>query len=216
MASSENNNIFSNNFGLKDANPFSNNISHNLFSKNSQTKRLNGYDSTILNNANFKDVNDEELSIDYRIREKEDVLKELETRIKTAENYGSQNESLGLKAKRQRIIQELTSLEKQKAYSERFSSTKPVSVTFKEKIPALYHVQDFVSRKLLAKISKKVHSFVALSDSLEQLSDISKSVDELMDMNIPYGERSQNYEKLTQYLSKANSIHSKISKTIRK
>lgn len=215
MASSENNNIFSDNFGLKDANPFSNEISHNPFNKNSQTKRLNGYDSTILNNANFKDVDDGELSIDYRIREKEDVLKELETKIKTAENYGSQNESLGLKAKRQRILQELASLEKQKAYGERYSSSKPLSETFKEKIPVLYYLQNFVSRNILAKISKKVHSFVALSDSLEQLSDISKSVDELMDLNIPYGERSQNYEKLTLYLGRANSIHSKISKTIR-
>ena len=83
-------------------------------------------------------------------------------------------------------------------------------------MPVLYKVQNFISRNLLAKISKKVNSVVALSDSLEQLSNISKSVDELIDMNIPYGERVQNYEKLTQYLSKANSIHSKISQSLRK
>ena len=59
-------------------------------------------------------------------------------------------------------------------------------------------------------------SVVTLSDSLEQLSDISKSVDELIDMNVPYGEKIQNYEKLTAYLNRANVIHSQIAKTLRK
>ena len=66
------------------------------------------------------------------------------------------------------------------------------------------------------KISKKVNSVVTLSDSLEQLSQISKSVDELVDMNVPYGEKVQNYEKLTEYLNQANMIHSKITKSMGK
>ena len=83
-------------------------------------------------------------------------------------------------------------------------------------MPVLYKINNFISRRILAKVSKKINSVVALSDSLEQLSDISKSVDELVGMNIPYGEKVQNYEKLTQYLSQANAIHTKISKTLRK
>lgn len=55
-----------------------------------------------------------------------------------------------------------------------------------------------------------------MSDSLEQLSEISKSVDDLVDMNVPYGEKVQNYEKLTEYLNQANMIHSKISKSLGK
>ena len=187
------------------------------FTSPKPAKRLNGYDSTILNSANFDYAEEQELSIDYRIKEKETAIKDLEEKIKLADNYGTQNEALGLKAKKQRLNDELYNLQKQRTYGGRvLGQTQSFSEHFKEKMPVLYKVQNFISRNVLAKISKKVSSVVALSDSLEQLSDISKSVDELIDMNIPYGEKGQSYEKLTQYLSKANAIHSQISKSFRK
>ena len=212
-----NTNIFTREFGFSPVNPFNaKNINQVSFTQNSQ-KRLNGYDSTILNNSKFDETEEQELSIDYKIKEKELSIKDLDEKIKIADNYGTQNEALGLKAKRQRYLQELSTLEKQRAYGGRVLGDKEkiLHETLKEKMPVMYKIQSFVSRKILAKISKKVNSVVTLSDSLEQLSQISKSVDELMDMNIPYGERGGNYDKLTQYLSKANAIHSKISKSLK-
>lgn len=207
-----NRNIFVGEFKFSPVNPF--NSDQVSFTKN---KRLNGYDSTILNNSKFDGTEEQELSIDYRIREKEQSIKDLDEKIKLADNYGTQNEALGLKAKRQRYMEELSSLEKQRAYGGRVLEDKEkiLHETLKEKMPIIYKIQSFVSRKILSKISKKVNSVITLSDSLEQLSKISKSVDELMDMNIPYGEKRHNYEKLTQYLNKANAIHSKISKSLR-
>jgi hypothetical protein len=222
MAGSEHNkisgNIFSREFGFTSANPFDSKVMpQKQFTSPKPAKRLNGYDSTILNSANFDDAEEQELSIDYRIKEKETAIKDLEEKIKLADNYGTQNEALGLKAKKQRLNDELYNLQKQRTYGGRvLGQTQSFSEHFKEKMPVLYKVQNFISRNVLAKISKKVSSVVALSDSLEQLSDISKSVDELIDMNIPYGEKGQSYEKLTQYLSKANAIHSQISKSFRK
>jgi hypothetical protein len=223
MAGSGNNNniggnIFSREFGFTSANPFgSNNVVQKQFTVSKPAKRLNGYDSTILNNANFDNSEEQELSVDFRIKEKETALKDLDAKIKLADNYGTQNEALGLKAKKQRMLEELNSLEKQRMYGGRvLGQNQTFNNQFKEKMPVLYKIQNFISRNVLAKVSKKVNSVIALSDSLEQLSDISKSVDELIDMNIPYGERGQNYEKLTQYLNKANSIHTKISKSFRK
>lgn len=212
-----NTNIFTREFGFSPVNPFNAKFdSKNTFVQSPQ-KRLNGYDSTILNSSKFDKAEEQELSIDYKIKEKENAIKELDEKIKLADNYGTQNEALGLKAKRQRYLQELSSLEKQRMYGGRVLGDKEKILhnTLKEKLPFIYKLQTFVSRKILAKISKKVNSVVTLSDSLEQLSQISKSVDELMDMNIPYGEKSKNYDKLTQYLSKANVIHSKISKSLR-
>ena len=209
-----NKNIFSKEAKYSPVNPFdTKNTQISFIQKN--PKRLNGYDSTILNNSKYDDA--EELSIDYRIKEKEQSIKDLDEKIKLADNYGTQNEALGLKAKRQRYMQELHSLEKQRAYGGRVLGDKEkiLNETIKEKMPVIYKVQSFISRKILAKVSKKVNSVVTLSDSLEQLSEISKSVDELMDMNIPYGEKIQNYDKLTKYLNKANIIHSKISKSLR-
>lgn len=214
-----NNNIFSQGFGFKSVNPFdaaSVSFTQNL-NPEKPHKRLNGYDSTILNKANFDQVQEPDLSMDFRIKEKESILKELDEKIKLSDNYGNQGESLSLKAKRQRINQELNTLKKQQIFgSQSLTNDKFSRETLKNRLPILYKINNFVSRHILSKVSKKINSVVALSDSLEQLSDISKSVDELVGMNIPYGEKVQNYEKLTTYLSQANAIHSKISKTLRK
>jgi len=219
-------NIFSQEFGFSAVNPFSGDYNP-AKAPNAQKshavqpiKRLNGYDSTILNQTNFEGNSSEaeELSIEYRIKDKEFQIKDLDAKIKVADNYGTQNEALSLKAKRQRILQELDTLRKQQMYGGRVLGEKKqlYHETFKKRMPIIYKIQAFISRGILAKISKKVNSVVTLSDSLEQLSEISKSVDELVDMNVPYGEKVQNYEKLTEYLNQANLIHSKISKSLGK
>ena len=221
-------NIFSQKYNFSPVNPFSGNFNPDQISQNVQpqkaepvanpVKRLNGYDSAILNKTNFESAEDEELSIEYRIKEKESIIKDLDSKIKIADNYGTQNEALGLKAKKQRILQELDTLRKQQMYGGRVLGEKKQFShrEFKEKMPVIYKIQSFISRQILARVSKKIHSVITLSDSLEQLSQISKSVDELVEMNVPYGEKVQNYEKLTEYLNQANMIHSKISKSMGK
>lgn len=230
MAGSNNNNkvtgnIFSRDYNFSAANPFSNNFETSsqpakevkTSSATNPIKRINGYDSAILNKTNIEEPEGEDLSIDYRIKEKESVVKDLDAKIKVADNYGTQNEALSLKAKRQRVLQELDTLRKQQMYGGRVLGEKQAfHQSFKEKMPVIYKIQEFISRQILSRVSKKVKSVVTLSDSLEQLSEISRSVDELIDMNVPYGEKVQNYEKLTEYLSQANMIHSKISKSLGK
>ena len=116
-------NIFSQKYGFSPVNPFGGgfNPTENVQEKVSTNpiRRLNGYDSTILNKANIQDSEGEELSVEYRIKEKESILKDLESKIKIADNYGTQNEALGLKAKRQRVMDELRSLRKLQAYGGR-------------------------------------------------------------------------------------------------
>ena len=230
MAGSNNNNkvtgnIFSRDYNFSAVNPFSNNFeTSSQPAKEVKTqpatnpiKRINGYDSAILNKTNIEEPEGEDLSIDYRIKEKESVVKDLDAKIKVADKYGTQNEALSLKAKRQRVLQELDTLRKQQMYGGRVLGEKQAfHQSFKEKMPVIYKIQEFISRQILSRVSKKVKSVVTLSDSLEQLSEISRSVDELIDMNVPYGEKVQNYEKLTEYLSQANMIHSKISKSLGK
>ena len=55
-----------------------------------------------------------------------------------------------------------------------------------------------------------------MSDSLETLTSINANVDELIAMKVPYGETKANYEKLTNYLYRANRIHSQINKRLQK
>lgn len=229
MDSSSNNNkiggnIFSQKYNFSEVNPFSADFNPQEVKPTQNTtatnpiKRLNGYDSAILNKTKYDEAETEDLSLEYRIKEKESIIKDLDSKIKVADNYGTQNEALGLKAKKQRITEELNTLRKQQMYGGRVLGEKSQAYheSFKEKMPIIYKIQSFISRQILAKVSKKVNSVVTLSDSLEQLSEISKSVDDLVDMNVPYGEKVQNYEKLTEYLNQANMIHSKISKSLGK
>lgn len=229
MDSSSNNNkisgnIFSQKYNFSEVNPFSADFNPQEVKPTQNTaatnpiKRLNGYDSAILNKTKYDEAETEDLSLEYRIKEKESIIKDLDSKIKVADNYGTQNEALGLKAKKQRITEELNTLRKQQMYGGRVLGEKSQAYheTFKQKMPIIYKIQSFISRQILAKVSKKVNSVVTLSDSLEQLSEISKSVDDLVDMNVPYGEKVQNYEKLTEYLNQANMIHSKISKSLGK
>jgi len=228
-----NDNIFSSHYNFSAVNPFGGNFTPqettpNPFEQKPVTpepvtssnpiKRLNGYDSAILNKTRFEEPEGEEVSVEYRIKDKESTLRDLNAKIKTADNYGTLNESLSLKAKRQRIMQELDTLRKQQMYGGRVLGEKNQfsHQAFKEGMPVIYKVQEFISRQIMARVSKKVKSVVTLSDSLDKLSEISKSVDELIDMNVPYGEKSQNYEKLTEYLNQANKIHAKITKSMGK
>lgn len=218
----QNGNIFSREYNFSSVNPFENNLTTKQIPEIQpkatppSMRRINGYDSTILNNTQISENQEEELSIEYRIKEKETLVKDLDSKIKLADTYGTQNESLGLKAKRQRIMQELDSLRKQQMYGAKVTDKKFSHSRFKQKMPVIYKIQYFISKYILAKLSKKIKSIVTLTDSLEQLSEISKSVDELIEMNVPYGEKTKNYEKLTSYLSQANLIHSKIAKSLGK
>lgn len=181
---------------------------HLLEEPKSSKSRLNGYDINILNDKTLPEGDNEKLKIEYKITEKQHALSELNGKIKNAELYGTQNEVLSLRVKKQRLEQELFELNKENSSKNNFKKTMD--------IPWIRKTKNFVSRNVLAKVSKKFNSIVFLGDSLEKLSEINKSVDELFEMNVPYGEKKENYEKLTQYLYQANQIHSQISKTMNK
>jgi len=183
---------------------------HLLEESRSSSHRLNGYDSNILNDKTLPQGDSEKLKIEYKISEKQKALTDLNGKIKNAELYGTQNEVLSLRVRKQRLEQELFELNRQNA------SQKGIKTITGEviELPWIKKAQTFVSRNVLAKVSKKFNSIVFLGDSLEKLTDINRSVDELIEMNVPYGEKMENYEKLTQYLSQANKIHSQISKTM--
>lgn len=82
--------------------------------------------------------------------------------------------------------------------------------------PVIDRAVVFVKRYILAKVSRKFNSMVQMSDSLESLANINKNVDELMKIRAPYRESAHNYEILTEYLYKANKIHTQISRSMHK
>lgn len=183
---------------------------HLLEEPKASSKRLNGYDSSILNEKTLPEGDSEKVKMEYKIAEKQQALTDINGKIKNAELYGTQNEVLSLRVRKQRIEQELFELNKQNASQKGMKSLTGEVI----ELPWIKKAQTFVSRNVLAKVSKKFNSIVFLGDSLEKLTEINRSVDALIEMNVPYGEKTENYEKLTQYLAQANKIHSQISKTM--
>ena len=177
--------------------------------------RLNELDTNILENSREIDAQTQSLKLEYLIKEREEQAEELNKKIKSAEHSGDQQELFTHRAKKQRIENELRELRRQYATRD-LNSKYPSKNTSVKKIPFFGKVKRFVQRYILAKVSKKINSLVQLSDSLEALQDLNANVDDLIKIKSPYGETVRNYEQLTEYLSRANKIHAKISKTMKR
>lgn len=186
----------------------------NAFSGNIFSTRLNGYDVNMINDFNAsEDFNDEVIKLGVKINKIEDTLVEIRDKIIATERLGKLPDVIKLKIKEKELERELAELKTN--YAKEKSLSKPILENKLKKrvdMPVIRAIQRFISRKILAKLSKKFNSIMMLSDSLEMLSGINKSVDELIDMKVPYGENLENYEKLTAYLYRANRIHSQILK----
>ena len=191
-------------------------MNNNLFQNN--FRRLNDIDQNILNNNSFKDLDDKTLKLECLIAEKEEALDALNSKIKGAELLGKLLEVMYLKIQAKQIENEIADLREQ--YSKRGLAEKLTTVITpkktKVKLSPIARLARFVSRKVIAKMSKKVQSIFDMSDSLETLTSINENVDELIAMKVPYGETKANYEKLTNYLYRANKIRSQINKRMQK
>lgn len=175
-------------------------------------KRLNDYDLNILNDKSFPEIDDESLRLEILINEKEEALANINNKIKGRELIGKLLDVMELKIQAKELENEIAELKEEFAKNNFKLRLKPQKKKEKKKLPLIIRFQRFVSRKLFAKISKKFKSIADLGDSLDTLASINENVDELIAMKVPYGETKANYEKLTNYLYRANRIHSEIAR----
>ena len=73
---------------------------------------------------------------------------------------------------------------------------------------------EVVKAKVLPLISEKYNSGKNIKAALNKLETLNKNVDELVTMQMPYGEADERYDMLSEYLNRANVIHFNISKTV--
>lgn len=178
--------------------------------------RLNGYDVNMINEI-AEPADDDVVKLGVEITKREEAIEELRTKIAATERLGKLPEVINLKIKEKELEREISELKT--IFAQKKSLSKPAlkhKLKKRTDMPVIRAIQRFISRKILAKLSKKFNSIMMLSDSLEMLSGINRSVDELIEMKIPYGENLENYQKLTSYLYKANKIHSQILKKMNK
>lgn len=189
------------------------------FVKQKPAIRMNDFDSNILENNAYQTLPDEMLKMEHKMGLLEQNLKKIETEIETLESLGYDIKLYGLKERKYKIEQELAELNEK--YSNLSLSAKIsgqiASVINHKKLKKLNlfsKAKKFLSKKILAKLFKKIDYSQNMKEALDNLSGINSSIDELINMQSPYGENINRYEKLTAYLNKANSLHSQINKNV--
>lgn len=178
--------------------------------------RLNDYDSNILENNAYHDMPDEMFKLEHKISLLEQSLVQINTEIEALESLGAQVQVSDLKERRRKITEELKELNTKYCklgVSSNISGhiASVVNFTSNKKFENFDKVKNFIEKNILAKVSKKFNQNLTMKDALDKLSSINLSVDELVNMQVPYGENLTRYEKLSAYLNKANVIHAKIA-----
>lgn len=185
-----------------------------------QGVRINDYDSTILENNAYQTISDELFKIEHKIDMLEQSLSKLNNEIETLQTFGESIQISNLKERKNKIEQELKELNQK--YSQfglgaKISNQIAIAVNLSGKnLNAVSKIKKFITKEVLAKISKKFNYSQSMTEALENLSNINASVDELINMQTPYGENINRYEKLTAYLNKANVLHSQINRNVNK
>lgn len=184
-------------------------------------RRLNDYDFNLLQEDAYKDISDDLFKIEYKISKTENELKGLEIQIQNAKEINDATTLKNLIIRQSVLNAELQSL--LASYNQKSLSAKIADsllgifgIKFKNNPPLIKQKFSNLSNKLISKLPKNLISLLELKDSLIRLENLNKSVDELVNMNIPYGENIDKYEQLSKYIIKANSIQSKISQQMKK
>jgi len=181
------------------------------------TRRLNDYDFNLLKEDAYKDVTDDLFKLEYKISRLEDEIGVLESQIQAAFDIQDENlidELINRKALMEEEYEALVLMYKDKSFSAKISGgiSNIFGENLKSKIIAIKQNFSSVSEIILSKMPKRFSSVVELKRSLAKLENINKSVDELVRLNIPYGENIDKYDQLSKYIVKANNIQCEISK----
>lgn len=182
--------------------------------------RMNDYDSKILENNAYQDIPDEMLRIEHKISVLEKTFSKINSDTEAMSSYAQHSQVKENLARKEAIEAELKALKKR--YSELgFSANisgkiaSVVNFTSSTKNTVFSKTKDFLAKKFFFKVSKKSNYCHEMKDALAKLSSINSNVDELITLQVPYGETVDRYDKLTAYLNRANVIHSQISKNLK-
>lgn len=182
--------------------------------------RLNGLDSTLLEKEAYRDIKDNDFKLEYKIERLENDIKTINRQIQNAEILKDVEEVDMLTMKKHSMEARLNQLTKEyqqtgvsrKLTGNLTSLVKPKTTSF-ERLKS--NVKNFTGN-ILSKISKTFNSGQDLKLAVKKLSNINKNVNELISLQAPYGEAEEKYDRLTKYLTKANTIQYQVSKELSK
>lgn len=182
-------------------------------------KRLNSLDSSMLEDAAYNVLDDVELKLEKKIENTETLIKSLNEKIIVADTIKDDAAKKDLLRQKKILLKNREILMAQ--YKAQNSETKLVSV-----IATLFNLPQKIRKNIrksfrkFLRTSKLLQRFTPLArslmvrDTLGRLNKINKSVDELVNMQVPFGEQEERYETLVTHLSRAGALHSQIMKEL--
>lgn len=183
-------------------------------------RRLNDYDFNLLKEDAYKDVSDDSFKLEYKISKTEESLKLLEAQIQAArdiQDYDLIDELVIRMIALKEEYDELVEIYNEKSISTKISGgiMSIFGDKMKNKISGVSNKFSILSEQLISIMPKQFASIFELKKTLSKLENINKSVNDLMTMNMPYGEGADRYDQLSKYIIKANSIQGEISRIIK-
>lgn len=178
--------------------------------------KIDNYDSAILEDRAYLNMEDTSLKLEYQISLLEDNIAILDEEINGAKLIEDEEKIKLLSRKKLRMERQLKIL--MFKYTNLDFTSKiiaVISLIFKKRKKQQNTIGDYMLKHFWSKISKKMKTIYELKIALEKLGNINRSVDELISMQAPVKGARDRYEKLTSYITKANNIHSEISNNIK-
>lgn len=183
-------------------------------------KRLNDFDSSLFEKTSIEKIDDPELKLETKIEKLEEMISVLEEKLVVAETVQDT-----MKAK-EIFIQKLMLEKKLEKMREEYKKNGFDS-KLTENIMSFFGLpqniendlkqkaENFMKNSALARPFKPVMNFFKVKETLNRLDKINKSVDELVNMQVPFGEGEQRYQALANHLTRATYLQNKIEKNFK-
>ena len=188
-------------------------------------KRLNDFDFNILQDSAFVNIEDSELSDDEKISKVTNLIKEIDRKlflIKERDNSKLKEKLLSDKEMLLGVLSRLNSNKNQglaainTELKEAINgSTFALLRSIRQILPNDRDFDGYVYKalhKFMHKYFPKLYKGFLVKQALNKLMALNQTAGELLTKRIPYGESSQRYDALIEYLSSANTIHAKLLK----
>lgn len=192
--------------------PFNTNIIEEKEQKETKIvqKRLNDLDLNIFQETGFIDINDDELSLNEKIKKIKSLIKKIENKIFMLEDSDDEMLLNKLKNEKEALIEALKLLEKDEIQNPISQNANATINKIENKI----HIKEKLRKleKIILKFCPLLHKSLMVRHALNKLIMLNESAKELMTKKIPYGESEIRYNDFTAYLSCANVIHAKLTK----
>lgn len=180
-------------------------------------KRLNSMDSKMLEDVAYQILDNEELKLEKKIEILENDLQDINEKIIVAKAIRDNNKFVELTRQKSLLKKNIEKLqgEYKLANPETMITTvvtKALRLPSKLKKQIKKSFMNFLRQSAFLKKITPLFRALLVRDTIGKLNKINKSIDELVNMKIPFGEQESRYQTLVNHLSTAGALHSQILK----